>query len=172
MIHGRPSAFGPALGTAATLAVPLALAACMPPRPDPSLWYRAGADPARMERALTACEVDAAREVPANTQIRTTPEFTTPQRTRCRTSITGEEICRTTGGDTIGGDIVSYDSNAGLRTRVVAACMQDQGYARITLPRCSDEAAARFTHYTAMPQVAPGACAVPVSGGGYRIVTP
>ncbi|SHI79023.1 hypothetical protein [Wenxinia saemankumensis] len=151
----------------------LALAACMQEPWPLSAWYRAGIAPGVLDRAQTACEVEAAQQVPVSTQIRTMPSYTTPTRTDCTSDDAGNTTCVTTGGETRGGDVVSYDANTELRQRVIAQCMGAQGYSRISLPRCTDDQlAGRSIGYQQIPDLSPGACAARAVGGGTIFVNP
>ncbi|MGP3726394.1 hypothetical protein SAMN05421763_1145 [[Luteovulum] sphaeroides subsp. megalophilum] len=81
------------------------------------------------------CEVAAARGVPQETRIGTTPSYTTPTQTSCYN--TGYSVqCQTTGGQTYGGQTYTYDANSELRATYFARCLASRGYSVVELPKC------------------------------------
>ena len=97
--------------------------------------YRADTTVSRADRDFFECEVAAARAVPQQTQIATTPRYTTPVQTSCY-NIGYSVQCSSTGGQTFGGQTYSYDANANLRSRYLARCLIDKGYTSADLPKC------------------------------------
>lgn len=65
-----------------------------------------------------ACRVHAIKQVPANTQLRTTPIYRTPT-------------------DVYGGQTYSYDANSSLRNNVELLCMVQKGYTFTRAEICS-----------------------------------
>lgn len=130
------------LPIATTLA--LLLAACAPQtayekfkagQPLQNFPYKTGGTQAQTQRDTTNCQVLAANRVPQHHVIRQSPSFTTPVQTTCN-RIGTQTFCNSTGGDTFGGQTYSEDANAGLRQRVFAQCMADQGYRYVNIPVC------------------------------------
>jgi hypothetical protein len=112
------------------------LVACVPAATE--VYWRSDADAARLSRDLTECRVAALRDVPRSVAIRSTPRVTTPEFTTC--AEVGDGLrCVTTGGQSFGGHLESYDPDAELRARVEARCMADRGYARLAFPTCTAE---------------------------------
>jgi hypothetical protein len=137
------------------------LAACVPVE----IYYREDAPYARLSRDFTACEVSAVQQVPANTQLGSTPVYRAPLETDCVTLGTSVQ-CTTTGGEIYGGEVYSFDSNEELRGRVLAQCMAERGYRRMSLPRCtSAQIAAAGPATNRLPALGPGACVAPARGG-------
>ncbi len=105
----------------------LVLSACAPT----ALYYKSGVTPAKQDRDLTNCQVQALSDVPVNTQTRRTPRRSVPVQ-RCNAA--GECV---TYIEYTGGHLVSYDANKPLRKKVAAQCMLDKRYQQISLPRCT-----------------------------------
>lgn len=106
--------------------------------PPETLYWQTGMTPAQQQRDQTNCRVNAANSVPVNTQIGTTPTYSTPVQTNCYN--TGYSVsCQSTGGQVYGGNAYSYDANSRLRANVVQQCMADRGYQLISFPVCTDE---------------------------------
>ena len=141
--------------------------------PEPqSFWYQVNTPVSKLNDDTLGCNLYAAREVPQNTQIATTPTYTTPTNTSCYGYGYGAS-CTTTGGQTYGGNTYSYDSNAGLRGQLFGSCMTHSGYQNISLPVCDDAATANGRLYRgAWPALTAGACVVANPNGGYDLVLP
>ncbi len=153
----RPALF--LLGFAA-----IALAACGPL----GIYHKPGAEVSTMNRTLTNCEVEALGKVPVDRRIERDPVRMVPRR-----------ICDAQGNctvvyDRIGGEVRTFDANAGLRQRVLNQCMSDAGYRFVELPACSQaiKRAAPPAATTIMPQLAPTSCAIRNNDGSWQIVTP
>ncbi|MDE9451332.1 hypothetical protein J3R80_12725 [Aliiroseovarius sp. Z3] len=97
--------------------------------------YKAGASPANIRNIGTDCEIEAAQRVPQNIVVRTTPTYTTPTQTYCN-RVGTQVLCNTTGGQTYGGQVSSYDANANLRVRAYAQCMSRRGVRFLNIPAC------------------------------------
>ena len=97
--------------------------------------YKDAATVARADTDYFDCELEAARAVPQDTQIETTPVYITPVRTSC-TGFGIRTTCSSTGGDVYGGQTYSYDANEDLRTEYFARCLAKRGYSATELPLC------------------------------------
>jgi len=147
------------------LAAALAVSGCL----SVPLYYRPGAEVARIDRDETDCRVVAQRRVPPDIRTRyIDPTF--DHRTVCSSA----GICSTYSIMLSPGRWKSFDANEGLRARVTEQCMADRGYARISLPTCPRDlaAGAEKTPTRVQPPVTPESCVVRFSSGRYRIVTP
>lgn len=149
----------PALGLAAFV-----LAACGPL----GLYYKAGAPVTEMNRAMTNCEVEALGKVPVDRRIERDPVRIVPRR-----------VCDSAGNctvfyDRVGGEVRTWDANAGLRSRVLNQCMADKGFNYVDLPACSQAVrnAAPAGATTVLPRLAPNSCAIRNGDGTFQIVTP
>ena len=153
----RSGAITAALATAA-------LAGCAPV----GIWYQTGADVTRVQRDALACEVAALGQAPVAMQRRVTPVVVMPPRRVCDKA--GNCVVRP--GGIRGGEVIERDVNAPLRQRIEAQCMADKGYSYQRLPRCSQSVAARAPAGATrvLPRLTESSCAIPLSGGGYRIV--
>lgn len=105
----------------------IALSGCV----NQAIWYKPNVSPSLNVSDRTDCEVEAAQTVPSNTQVRTTPSFTTPTYVDCYGG-----FCSVTGGDQVGGKTYSVDTNKDLRDRVMRQCMAKRGWQVVTLPYC------------------------------------
>lgn len=149
----------PALGFAAVV-----LAACGPL----GLYYKAGAPVAEMNRAMTDCEVEALGKVPVDRRIERDPIRIVPRK-----------VCDSAGNcrvfyDRVGGEVRTWDANAGLRSRVLNQCMADKGYSYVDLPACPQGVrnAAPAGVTTVLPRLSPNSCAIRNNDGTFQIVTP
>lgn len=107
--------------------------------PSSSVYlYKPNTSVARADRDYFDCELAAAQRVPVNTQISTTPTYTTTAYTNCY-GYGYSASCYTSGGQTYGGQTYSYDANTSLRNDFWARCMSDRGYVGVEFPRCSSE---------------------------------
>lgn len=111
----------------------LLLSACVPA--TSSYLYKNGGTVSRADADYFDCELSAARYVPVDTRVDTTPVYTTPVQTNCY-NIGYSVQCSTTGGDVYGGRTYSYDANAELRSGFWARCMAARGYQVTKLPNC------------------------------------
>ena len=115
--------------------------------------------------------------MPVDTRIGQTPVIQTPIQTICQpaTQPGAPPRCTTTGGEVYGGDVYSYDANAGLRNSYVARCMADKGYQVAEIARCSANVVpadiGAISAKGARPPVE-GACAVSLKGGTSLILYP
>lgn len=165
-VGGRP-------GLLAWLALPVALAACGPG--EMAYVYRQGATVAEADAATFDCRIAAAKEVPAATQVRSTPAWNTPTYTNCQTSRNGQTNCVTSGGYQMGGDVYSFDRNAALRAEYFRRCLADRGFAIYQLPGCSRDAVTpTLRQQLAGVQRSPatGACVVQVTAAGANLLLP
>ncbi len=111
------------------MVVLLLLAGCEAP-PGPYL-FRPNTTVSTKDNDLFQCHLAAAQQVPANTQIGTTPVYSTPITTSCY-----GYSCTTSGGQVYGGNTYSYDGNASLRSEYGDRCMASKGYSSTVLPSC------------------------------------
>jgi hypothetical protein len=139
----------------------LALSACAPL----SIYHKPGVPVARWQADTTRCAAQAARDVPANTQIRQEPPTYVPSRRICDAA----GNCRVTGGYFIPGRIYTEDRNAPLRARVRTECMAALGYAPVDIPRCPAGTQVSGPS-TRLPPLGPASCFVPLSDGSFAIV--
>lgn len=100
-----------------------------------SYLYKEGATVAKTDTDYFQCEVEAARGIPQETRLATTPTFTTPVQTNCY-RIGYSVQCNSTGGQTYGGQTYSYDANSELRATYFARCLAARGYNVVELPVC------------------------------------
>ncbi|WP_111429951.1 hypothetical protein [Rhodobacteraceae bacterium DSL-40] len=103
-------------------------------RPMP-MFYKGGAAFSEISVDNTECQVEATQRVPAQIQYSQTPAYTTPASVTCNQYGT-QTFCNQTGGQTYGGEMQSYDANAGLRQQVHLQCMARKGYQLVNLPAC------------------------------------
>lgn len=150
--------------TALLAGAALLLAACGPL----GLYHKAGVPVATMNDTLTSCEVEALNRVPVDRRIERDPVRIVPRR-----------VCDSQGNctvfyDRVGGEVRTWDANAGLRSRVVTQCMTRQGFSYVELPACSQGVAraAPAGATTILPRLAPNSCAIRNGDGTFQIVTP
>ena len=143
------------------------LLACVPQ----SIYYKEGASYPDIDRASTDCQVKAAQSVPVNTQIGTTSTYTTPVQTSCYAGYGGYVSCNSSGGQTYGGDVYSYDANSNLRNRVANQCMQQKGFRLIELPTCT-AAKAQAGVSQKLPQLNANSCVTKSTNGGLIVISP
>ncbi|QYX55492.1 hypothetical protein K1T73_10275 [Roseovarius sp. SCSIO 43702] len=147
------------------LALVLGLGSCAPL----TVWHKPGGAVAEMERALTACEVTALRQVPRDIRRRYTPPTRAPY-----TACDGTGHCWTTWRVVSPGRWESWDANEGLRSRVARQCMMDKGYRRVEVPACDPEItrATDLAVTRVMPPLTSQSCAIRFKTGRWQIVTP
>lgn len=146
----------------------LTVQACVPV----DIYHRAGVTPQKQSSDLVSCEVKAARDVPQNTQVGTTPVFVTPAHTNCySTGYTTQ--CTTTGGQVTGGNVYSYDANAGLRSKYITQCMAEKGYTKYSLPQCNaKDLKGKVLDYKTIPAISSNSCVTKPSGRDWIVVNP
>ena len=110
------------------------LAGCGPQMNDQYMYKERPVSKKQKASDMISCAVDAAKQVPASTQVGTTPTFTTPVSCSSYTTYGGYIDTDCTGGQTYGGQTYSYDANQGLRDTVYSQCMAKQGYSRTATP--------------------------------------
>lgn len=132
------------------------------------IYHKAGVPVAAMTNTLTDCEVEALGKVPVDRRIERDPVRIVPRR-----------ICDSAGNctvvyDRVGGEVRTYDANAGLRARVLNQCMSNKGFTYVNLPACSQgvKNAAPAGATTVLPRLAANSCAIKNGDGTFRIVTP
>ena len=101
----------------------------------PPIPYQKGKTLKQANNDILDCQVAALQKVPSNTAVYTTPKYTTP--VECSESF-GSVSC--TGGQTTGGNVVSYDANTQLRQRVTEQCMDNRGYKIVDYAICPRDA--------------------------------
>lgn len=139
------------------------LAACGPLE----IYHKAGAQVSTMNRTLTECEVGSLSRVPVDRRVERDPIRIVPRR-----------ICDSQGNctivhDRVGGEVRTYDNNAGLRQRVLNQCMEDQGYRYVAVPACPSaiKRAAPAGASTILPQLGANSCSIRNNDGTWQIVT-
>lgn len=138
----------------------LVLSGCDAP-PAPYL-YRPNTTVSTKDNDIFQCHLAAAQQVPANTQIGTTPVYSTPITTSCY-----GYTCTTSGGQVYGGNTYSYDANASLRSEFEDRCMATKGYSSTILPSCPanlavpDELRNKLSGKLRAPET--GSCRLPIT---------
>lgn len=124
------------------------LAGCVPATQEG--FWREGSSYQQNSSDYTDCELDALRQVPRETAIRSTPGYVTPvQVSPISTQCFGSgayRTCTTTGGtvsggQVIGGGVQSYDPNTALRNQVTEQCLMRKGYEPVQFPTCTSKQA-------------------------------
>ncbi|MBZ0123160.1 MAG: hypothetical protein K8F31_04680 [Roseovarius sp.] len=147
------------------LGAALALAGCL----SVPIYYREGAQVARIERDDLECRIAAQNRVPERMRsVYIDPVYNT------RLVCGAGGVCTTVRFMVSPGRWKRYDANEGLRAEAAQQCMADKGYARIRLPVCSGERArqADRTPTRIQPAIAPDACILRLGSDRYRIVAP
>jgi hypothetical protein len=133
-----------------------------------SIYHRAGAPVAQLERTQLRCEVAALRDAPVATETRRTPAVYIPPRRICDAS----GACETRGGYWEPGTLYTVDVNKGLRQRLEGACMADSGFRPVQIDRCpaglADAAPVRPTEI--LPTLTAQSCAIVYPDGRWQIV--
>ncbi len=119
-----------------------------------------------MNRTLTECEVSSLSRVPVDRRVERDPVRIVPRK-----------ICDSEGNcgivyDRVGGEVRTYDNNAGLRQRVLNLCMTDQGYNYVEVPACpaAVKRAAPAGATAIMPQLSTSSCSIRNNDGTWQIV--
>lgn len=133
--------------------------------------YKEGVSYSDFNKIVTYCDMYAARNVPANIVVSQTPSYTTPIQTYC-TSISGFISCSSVGGNTIGGDIVSRDSNALLRENVKNQCYSHFGVRFYNIRPCTSSEASRYTPSSYLPKMQANTCYVSLPGNKIAYYSP
>ena len=142
--------------------IAVTLSACVS---DTSVYYAEGVAVSTREADEVRCEARAYEQYPIRNETRYTP----------RVFVLPEEVCDSAGNCVLtpgffeGGDPYTVDINERPRRVAGEACMADQGYARITLPRCENGTIV-FPSPT-MPRLTETSC-VRRNSLGDEIVTP
>lgn len=155
------------------------LAACADSGTIPYV-YKEGATVSLKSSEMFSCRLNAAREVPVNTQVASTPTYQTPTYTSPYYTTCNGYSCVTTGGQTSGGQIYggqtySYDANDEMRNEYVVRCMAGKGYQFSEFPRCASKSVPEGLAQTLTGKLrAPreGACIVSVDGKSGNLVYP
>lgn len=140
------------------------LAGCMTPEPMP-FYLKTGSTPIQHNEAQLECEVTAAQSVPVSNQISTTPTFTTP--ISCSPGYGGYVTC--SGGQKLGGNVVTNDANLDLRVRLETQCMANKGYTVRYLPNCTDIKTAGGRSYWYRDPQPNSADIICVTGSGFMV---
>jgi len=111
------------------------LAGCLPTE-NINYLYKPGVSLSQKDNDAFECRLKAANSVPVSNQTTSTPGYVTP--VSCTTNY-GYTQC--TGGQTIGGGVITVDVNSELRNQVEQRCMAAKGYKKtsIALPMCKKE---------------------------------
>ncbi|MEM9104324.1 MAG: hypothetical protein AAGC96_01610 [Pseudomonadota bacterium] len=131
--------------------------------------YRPNTTLKSVDKAFFQCRVDAAKNVPPNTVIRSSPGFVGPIYGGCAGYYCG------TFGPYYGTEITSYDANRPLRREYFKRCVESKGYTTTELPQCSpSQLPADFEPSLRDRVVRPGpdACYVRVTDFASQIVNP
>lgn len=143
-----------------------ALAGCGPA----VVYYRPGAEVARLQADTLSCQTQALKDAPVANEIRQEPSWYIPGRRYCHS----DGNCYYTGGYWEPGRIYTVDTNLGLRRRLEQACMAGKGYSQVEIKRCSqqviDANAGRFGG--TLPPLSPDACVIDGGHGAIKIVQP
>ena len=134
--------------------------------------YREGGTVSRADNDFFECELAAARAVPQDTRVETTPTFTTPVQTNCYNTVYGVQ-CNTTGGQVYGGQTYTYDANSDLRSSFLARCLASRGYSVAEFPVCEATGLpASFRERLAgrLRPPAEGACYLPITERAGNII--
>ena len=146
------------------------LTACTPL----TIYHRAGATMARMEKDLLACRVDALDKAPVTSQVRQGPPRYIPGYRHCNRA----GHCYRRGGYYVPGEIYTVDVNARLRSQIETQCMAGKGYRRVTLPNCpagtssANAAASSIATGAVLPPLTENSCGLRGQGGEWQIITP
>ena len=137
--------------------------------------YKPGATNAEKASDYVDCAVEAANQVPVNSQIGTTPVYhaptqTSPMITSCSGFGYGVNCMttggQTTGGQTYGGQVYSYDTNASLRVDVAKQCMMRKGYSFTPATICTASQTPKGMTASMSDLIIPASgkfCVVPIS---------
>lgn len=164
----------------------LILSGCV--KPEPSLYgYKPKTTFSQKTKDYLACQVLAAKEVPVATVVDTKPSFTLPTYNNpvyCNTSgnlygnnysntyssrYSGSTTCTgggTSGGQTIGGEVYSYDANAQLRDDFIVNCIESKGYKLTNIFWCKSKDVPKdlkVNMNSFIPQPTEGSCIVVVN---------
>ncbi len=123
-----------------------------------TIQYKQGVPVAQADRDALACRLKAEREVPVRMITRTIPGRYIPGHKVC----TKPGECYITPGHLTPPQIISEDSNIGLRNQVALQCMADKGYQPVTLPPCPPSVAksAPAGQTLVMPKLTQNSCVV------------
>lgn len=130
-------------------------------------YYREGGAVSRLETDLLSCETSALKDAPVATEVRQRAPIYIPGPSYC----TSPGYCHR-GGYWADGGIYTVDVNKDLRTRIADQCMEQRGYTRVSIPRCSPGVSAQLPEQatTVMPKLTPGSCVSRNSDGTYQLV--
>ncbi|WP_372885443.1 hypothetical protein [Shimia sp.] len=126
-----------------------ALAGCL----DYTPMYKVGAPLAATESVRAQCTADATLEFPVNLIREVEPIFDDD-------------------GNVIGYSTTVFDINEGRRVSAARACMQAQGYQRVTIPYCEDAqiAGRAYRPLTIAPPLSDSICALRQPGGQRALI--
>ena len=147
------------------LVASLVLTGCAPL----DLYYRAGAPLAEQQADLTACRIQALRDVPKDIRRRYIPPVYD-----LRPICDGAGNCWTRRVLISPGSFEQYDANEDLRDAATAQCMAREGYEKRRIPRC-DAATTDATPPAptrVLPPLTSESCAIRLPSGQWQIVTP
>lgn len=121
------------IGLIKMLGVVVLAGACLPT--SQAYLYKTNGTVASADNDYFECELEAARGVPQDTRVGTTPVYRTPVQTNCY-NVGYSVQCNSTGGQVYGGDVYTYDANSELRATYFARCLAARGYNVVDLPKC------------------------------------
>lgn len=142
------------------------LSACAPVE----IYYKPGAQVARMEADTQACRIKALRSAPVDQQIRQTPPRFVPGRIVCDSN---GENCQRRVGYWIPGETYRFDANEPLRGEVEKQCMAQRGYRPASIPLCTSAVAksVKPARTKKLPALSNKSCAIRNQDGSFQIVT-
>jgi|LUMW01.1.fsa_nt_gb hypothetical protein len=133
-----------------------------------SIWYREGADPAKIAQAQDQCALQADTQAPYRPETRIVPGPIIP----------AQRICDPSGACTVipahqgFPDFETVDANADRRALLARDCMAKSGFTRVSLPNCSAERKSSVTPgiTRSQPKLTEQSCVIPRGPAGYQIV--
>lgn len=106
----------------------LPIAGCITQGPDSVYLYKAHTTQKQKYEDMLACDIQAAKTIPPNTQVDTIPGYGSPVYS------IGDQIF---GGRYYGGSTYSYDANGPLRREVRSQCIAKKGYKILPAKLCN-----------------------------------
>lgn len=133
-----------------------------------TIYYREGADPARIAQAQDQCALQADTQAPYRPETRIVPGPIIP----------AQRICDPSGACTVipahqgFPDFETVDANADRRALLARDCMAKSGFTRVSLPNCSAERKSSVTPgiTRSQPKLTEQSCVIPRGAAGYQIV--
>jgi len=146
------------------LATLLTLAGCGPA----TVYYRPGADVARLQTDTLSCQTQALKDAPVANQTRQSPPRYYPGSRYCNNA----GRCHHYPGYWEPGRIYTVDVNQPLRSKLEQSCMAGKGYDQVEIKRCPqamvDKAGSDFAG--TLPQLTENSCVIENEAGGLKII--